>query len=76
MVISIAGVGNKVSLAPKNPTFLSDKNCWNARQAETLYSSCSLSSGGLKLTFVWVASLDVSGDTDHSQGVDACKAKE
>ena len=30
----------------------------------------------LTLTSVWMASLDVSRDTDDGQGVDACKAKE
>lgn len=32
--------------------------------------------GGFELTFVWVTSLNVSGDTDNSQGVDAGKAEE
>lgn len=29
----------------------------------------------LDLTFVWVTPLDVSGDADNSQSVDACEAE-
>ena len=80
VVISSAEVGNKVSLALKKHTFLSDKSSWNVRRAETLGSGfvyvLSLESGRLDLTFVWMASLDVSGDADNGQGVDAGKAEE
>lgn len=34
-----------------------------------------MKSGRLDLTFVWMASLDVSGDADNGQSVDACKAE-
>lgn len=44
--------------------------------AEAVFMFCHFSSGRLGLTFVRVASLDVSGDADNGQGVDACKAKE
>lgn len=35
-----------------------------------------LKSRRLDLTFARVASLDVSGDADNGQGVDACQAEE
>lgn len=46
------------------------------RWSEAFFIFPRLNSGRLDLTFVWVASLDVSGDADNGQGVDACKAEE
>lgn len=42
----------------------------------TFVTFSHLISGGLGLTSAWVASLDVSGDADNGQGVDARQAEE
>lgn len=72
-----AEVGNKVLLVPEKHTLLpSDKKCWNAKQAETPETFLTLSRlRSSDLTFARVASLDVSGDADNGQGVDACQAE-
>lgn len=46
------------------------------RGSETFLMFSLLNSGRLDLTFARVASLDVSGDADNGQGVDACQAEE
>lgn len=51
---------------------------WGRRRhgSETFFEFPDLNSASGHLTFAWVASLDVSGDADNCQGVDAHKAEE
>lgn len=51
---------------------------WGRRRhgPETFFKFPDLNSASGHLTFAWVASLDVSGDADNCQGVDARKAEE
>lgn len=70
---------NKVPLAVENTLFLTDKSCWNVSGQSgrpATFSERSLAPSESALTLVGVAALYVSGDTDHSQGVDAGQAKE
>lgn len=80
VVFSRAEVCKKVSLAVKNKVLspIRTAGMWGRRGfgSEKSFVCYLLYSLRLHLTFAWVASLDVSGDTDDSQSVDARQAKE
>lgn len=69
VVIATAKVSKRVSL-DENARFQTDETWWNM-----VCDSMKLWRVFV-LTFVRVASLDVSGDADHSQRVDADETKE
>lgn len=70
VVIFTAALGNQV-LSSKKLAFMPDKNCLECERGHS--SSLELS---LALTFLRVASLDVSCNADDRQCVDAHEAKE